>query len=133
MRWLLALTLMSCADETRCTEAPLAGNEGICTRIEGSWLLQAMDTRVRCGARLLSNPVIIISEGSELSGSVDGTGLSGVNYASGAFTISSDDSRFSLNGDYRVIDGQPALVGGVAFGGFGQTCDALWDFTAHRE
>ena len=134
MRWLLPLlVLMGCADETRCTEAPLAGNEGICTRIEGTWLLQAMDSRVRCGAKLFTNPVNIISEGSDLSGNVDGSRFSGVNYASGSFTLSSHEGRFSLNGDYRMVDGQPELVGGVAFGGFGQTCDALWDFTARRE
>jgi hypothetical protein len=77
--------------------------------------------------------VTIISRGSELSGSVDGSRLEGVNYASGAFSLSDRGGRFSLNGNYRVIEGEPQLIGGVSFGGFGQTCDALWDFTARRE
>jgi hypothetical protein len=133
MRWLVALALLGCGEEAPCNDAPLGGLEGLCTRIDGTWRLQASDARQRCGARLLSNPLKLRSRGSELSGTVDGTSLRGVNYASGAFVLSGRDGYFSLKGEHRVIDRQPVLIGSVVFGGAGQSCDALWDFTAQPE
>lgn len=129
MRWLLALVLMGCGDDKPCNDAPLGGLDGLCTHIDGAWRFEASDARPRCGARLFSNPVKIVSRGSELSGTVAGTPLVGVNYASGKFELSDRDGQFSLRGVLR----ESSLTGSVVFGGPGQSCDALWDFTAHRE
>ena len=134
MRWLVALLLMGCGEEVRCTDSPLAGVATSCSHIEGTWRLVASDRRLRCGADTLDRAIKISSRGSELHGTVGGRELVGVHYASGAFALGSRDGHFSLKGTHTEVRGQPdELSGGVVYGGAGQECDALWDFTAHRE
>ena len=134
MRWLPALLLLTgCGDLTRCSDAPLAGTANRCTRIEGSWLLEAGDER-RCGAKLFASALNISSSGGSLGATVAGRRLKGEHYVSGSFELSSVDGHFSMKGEHRVVPGAPdELSGSVVFGGPGQECDALWDFTAHRE
>ncbi|MFT3708649.1 MAG: hypothetical protein QM817_13440 [Archangium sp.] len=127
---LLSTALIGCAD-VPCNDAPLAGNVVSCANLDGAWLVQASDFRKRCGAELFSNALELASDGTRLRGSVGGNPLLGAHYVSGAFELDSIDGRFSLTG-HAGLQRPLELAGSVVFGGPGQSCDAMWDFTATR-
>lgn len=83
---------------------------------------------------MLANAMHLSSKGFELRGTVAGAQVFGYHYADDTFDLGSTDGLFSLKGQHHVGQREPdTLSGSVVFGGAGQSCDALWDFTAHRE